>query len=302
MKKISKETENLIVIDYLDKKKSTTEIGKIFNVSPTCISNVLKRNKIELRDISSSKKGVKRGTKLPVDQIIKFYCEDKKTSEEIAKIIGYTQTSVLKILKGNKIEIRKSGWSDDYINPLTEEIRDIYLSGKGMLDVSKKTGMSYSGIYKILDRLSIIRSEDLGKSFLGKHHTLKSKNKIRKTKKENKEAGNYDHIYIKRTGYPYHEFIKIQPLYKQYHNKVRSITNRQDLSSLQNFNKRGKTGMIGKYHLDHKYSIKESFINDSDPEIIGNIKNLEFIKWEDNVKKQQGCSITISELLSIINE
>ena len=32
--------------------------------------------------------------------------------------------------------------------------------------------------------------------------------------------------------------------------------------------------------------------------IIGNIKNLEFIPWEENVKKRTNCSINITELIN----
>ncbi len=43
----------------------------------------------------------------------------------------------------------------------------------------------------------------------------------------------------------------------------------------------------------------EGFRTNIKPEIIGNIKNLEFIPWEENIKKRTKCSITIEELNKI---
>jgi hypothetical protein len=42
----------------------------------------------------------------------------------------------------------------------------------------------------------------------------------------------------------------------------------------------------------------EGFNNNVPAEIIGNIKNLEFIPWEENIKKRTKCSITINELIT----
>lgn len=53
----------------------------------------------------------------------------------------------------------------------------------------------------------------------------------------------------------------------------------------------------GNFHLDYKYSILEGYKNNISPEIIGNIKNLEFIPWEENIKKRTKNYITINELI-----
>jgi hypothetical protein len=80
---------------------------------------------------------------------------------------------------------------------------------------------------------------------------------------------------------------------------VYSITKQQSIHLLDNYEKRNNSGIEGAYHLDHKYSIIEGFRNNIKPEIIGNIKNLEFIPWEENIKKRTKCSITIEELNKI---
>jgi len=52
--------------------------------------------------------------------------------------------------------------------------------------------------------------------------------------------------------------------------------------------------------LDHKYSKLQGFKDNVNPEIIGNINNLEFIPWKDNISKKDKCSITINELLDLV--
>lgn len=84
--------------------------------------------------------------------------------------------------------------------------------------------------------------------------------------------------------------------YQVYRKKVWDFTNQNDLSLLENYDKRGLAGEIGAYHLDHKFSISRGYIEGVLPELIGSLKNLEFIPWEQNVKKQGNCSITLESL------
>ena len=76
------------------------------------------------------------------------------------------------------------------------------------------------------------------------------------------------------------------------------MSNQQPIENLPNCNKRGKSGIYGVYHLDHKFSIMVGFINKIDYNIIGNINNLEFIPWEDNIKKRTKCSINKKQLIN----
>jgi len=73
--------------------------------------------------------------------------------------------------------------------------------------------------------------------------------------------------------------------YQKYRGKVWSETNRQDLDSLENIEKRGKSGIDGAYQIDHIISIKEGFDKGIEPEIIGNIDNLQMLPWLENRKK-----------------
>jgi hypothetical protein len=88
--------------------------------------------------------------------------------------------------------------------------------------------------------------------------------------------------------------------FKKYRRKVYYWTSKNDLTKLENYDKRGRSG----YHLDHKYSIAEGFKNNVPPKVIGSIDNLEFLLYTDNVKKGTKCSIELeklNELLAAVN-
>lgn len=86
------------------------------------------------------------------------------------------------------------------------------------------------------------------------------------------------------------------PAYQAYRNRVKSVTKKQPIRLLENIEKRGPANVDG-WHLDHAYSVKQGFLNDVSPEIIGHICNLRMIPAKDNIIKKEGCSITLTELL-----
>lgn len=89
--------------------------------------------------------------------------------------------------------------------------------------------------------------------------------------------------------------------WKQYHKRVWRETVRQNLESLENYEKRGRADLVDNaYHLDHQYSIFEGFKNNISPEIIGNIANLKMIPHYENSSKCSKCSLTIEELIAKI--
>ena len=91
--------------------------------------------------------------------------------------------------------------------------------------------------------------------------------------------------YLKKNNITYDEYLERLPKFKKYHRDVMNITKKQDISNLPNLNLRGLAGVTGAYHLDHIISIKEGFDKNISAEIIGHITNLQFITWEDNIKK-----------------
>ena len=87
-----------------------------------------------------------------------------------------------------------------------------------------------------------------------------------------------------------------------YYKQVIKYTNNQPLLTLENYNNRGRAGIEGAYHIDHKISIKYGFVNSIPPYIIGNINNLEMLPWYDNIYKSSNCSINITDLLILMEQ
>lgn len=87
-------------------------------------------------------------------------------------------------------------------------------------------------------------------------------------------------------------YIEQLPKYRKYKREVLSITKKQPLHVLENYEKRGYYN----YHLDHMFTIISGFRENVCPYIIGNIVNLEMLTWKDNQKKHANCSLTKEQL------
>ena len=85
--------------------------------------------------------------------------------------------------------------------------------------------------------------------------------------------------------------------FKIYRKRVKYETEINDLTLLSNHEKRDKhTENEEAYHLDHIYSVAHGFENNIPPYIIGNIKNLQFIHWKENLSKNSDSWMTKDEL------
>ena len=125
---------------------------------------------------------------------------------------------------------------------------------------------------------------------------LKKSKLLKKRGKKTKNKGNgskKDKIYyeIRKITKRYPKIKKkiknIKDLDKRlYYARVWEVTECQPLSILENSNKRGWKN----YHLDHIYPISMGYKEKITPKKIGNIKNLRFIHYEENIKK--GSKIT----------
>lgn len=86
---------------------------------------------------------------------------------------------------------------------------------------------------------------------------------------------------------------------RRYRALVGSITNKQDITSLDNFEKRGNWHITQEtYHLDHMFSISDGFKENIPPYIIGHISNLIMLPASDNLSKSGKSSVTKEELFS----
>jgi len=90
----------------------------------------------------------------------------------------------------------------------------------------------------------------------------------------------------KRNGYEtYEEYQTTLSDWEKYKNEVWRITNQQPLTLLENFDKRGQSGIGDAYQIDHMYSILKGFKNQIPPALIGDIKNLQMLPWLENLQK-----------------
>jgi hypothetical protein len=271
---------------YTKKEYSYEEICYIINeyqngVSYTKIGKKLKRQKNNIKQILiENNVWVKNKNKLKKDfsqYEIKLIIGKYNEGYSIKKIhneFGFGLTPIKRILIENSII--RCGKSDGkkiiLNNDLKIQIKDLYLNQyKSIFEISKETGLT--------------------ESFINKYLSISD---FRRNKSESASVG-----LVKRyRNMKYDEYLKIVDMYYKYNLDVLKITKKQPVDKLEYYEKRGNSGVNGAYHLDHKYSIIEGFKNKIKPEIIGNIKNLEFIPWEENLKKRAKCSITINELIN----
>ena len=131
----------------------------------------------------------------------------------------------------------------------------------------------------------------------GIKHTEETKQKMRENHPDQTGVNNpfygkthseetLNKIYIANTGMTKEEYKKTLPEKEKYYRKVKQITNKQPIHLLENYDKlRGNAGVKGSYQLDHIIPKSYGFKTDIDPEIIGDINNLQFISWELNNEK-----------------
>ena len=127
---------------------------------------------------------------------------------------------------------------------------------------------------------------------------LPSRKKITKTESSNRQKK------LKLIREIYKKYPKIKKKIKSikdidkrlYYAKVWYITESQPIHTRKKFELRSFWG----HHLDHICSISEGYKNNISPEIIGNIKNLQFIPWDENYKK--GSKVEKSVLDGVIKK
>ena len=297
MRRLTVQEEDQIIDLYIKQEKSTTEVAEVVGYSSTLVAKVVKRRGYQVRSISKAKKGksVSKRKEYSEEEIINLY-KSGKSANQIGRKMNLSQSTILKVIRKSDVEMRN--FSDyEYGDVEThQKMKKLYLSGKSLMEVADELNVSYTNTHRVLSEFGVIRTELEYKSNVGKTISEKVKEKIKITKQIRKERGDYDHIYLERTGYTYEEFKKIQPKFRKYRQEVRSVTNSQSLHELDNYDKRGVSGQDGAYHLDHIYSVADGFQNNVPAEIVGNISNLKMIPWEMNLLKNSNSWITLNEL------
>ena len=232
----------------------------------------------------------------------------KKTNQSLRSMAKKVSISLKKIRKNNP------PWNKGLTkenNDVLKEMGDNHIGFKHdgetkklISEYSKKCWENEEYRKKCLLNLQRGQDEDIKK---------KSKEKIKKLwtlpEYENWRKSTLDNINKNRnvaewrkTGEKNGNFTPHQNMedFQLYKHLVWFYTRKNELFTLNNFNKRGHAARNKKsYHLDHKFSIKEGFKNKIPPEIIGSISNLDFIPWKQNIQKRHRCSITKHQLLKL---
>lgn len=249
---------------------SFSKISLLLKVGRENVKNILKEKNVWVENRDKLKKEFNDDE---INDILIKY-KNGLSLQKISEIYNVSKGPIKQILKDKNMlrEGRSNGVKINLTEEQKEEIKDLYLIG-----------------YK--NSLEIGQELNLSKSFIDKYLQLSN---IMRTKSEGVSVG----LIRRYRDISYGEYLKIEDDYKKYKNDVMKVTNQQPINKLPNYNKRGNSGVEGVYHLDHKYSILEGFKNKISPTIIGGIKNLEFIPWEENIKKRTKNSITINELIN----
>jgi hypothetical protein len=263
----SKEEIDNIIKDYQN-GVSLFKLRVIYKRKKENIKSLLMENNIFIEGRDKLKKDFNEEI---IEEILNYY-QKGMGSEKISKIYGVSKVPILRILKENNV--LQKGYSDGKKIILTDEqkhkIKDLYVNNYiNSEEISKIMNLNKSLIEKIL-----------------------SKSNYRRNRSQGTSIG-----LVKRfSGINYNEYINNLSEFKKYKRKVTSVTKKQPIHNLINFEKRGISGIDGNYHLDHKFSIVEGFKQKISPLVIGDITNLEFLPWQENIKKRTRCSINKKEL------
>lgn len=106
--KIAYNQSSLILKRYLD-GDSIIQIAKDYNVSRTPIQTILKQNNIKIRPKEESANYKNRKSVYEDIEIIINRYLNKESTKEICKDYGVSDRFILKVLKENKVPIRKGG-------------------------------------------------------------------------------------------------------------------------------------------------------------------------------------------------
>lgn len=136
-----RQERNLKIVELYKDNLSTSEIGKIFNLEPTYIYQIL--NKCGCVD----RHGRDYGLEERDQELLKAY-QSGLTAKEVGEKFGLKRTRIYKILEKNNCLERHCGKPN--IQQRNEDIIIAYNGGLSSIQVGKKFGLNKSSIIKIL--------------------------------------------------------------------------------------------------------------------------------------------------------
>lgn len=312
-KNILSKLEKENIVKYYNGDWSINKIAKHFKRSHKTITKILKGNNIEIREVKIIQKEDK-------PKIINLYTKGHDCNM-IAKKFNFSRSSIHKFLVKSGMKTRDRKDSTKEKNKERDiEIINIYKEKCPIVEISDKFDISSNTMYAVLRKydislqripvsIEVIRQiiEIYSKEFKNSYTIAKELNMIPQTilgilKRNNIKIRDVAQSQKELNDEEYEEYIKTITEFQKYRNEVLKVTNRQDLNSLPNIEKRGNWEVPGAYHLDHMYTVFEGFENKVPTEIIGNINNLEMLPFKDNLTKYTNCSHTLEELYAKIEK
>lgn len=113
-----------------------------------------------------------------------------------------------------------------------------------------------------------------------------SVHKYNKTFKDIIQQEHIDKMRATKAGFSsFEEYKEKYPEKEMYKRNVWRLTYRNDLESLDDWEKRGRCGVDGAYQLDHIISISDGYERGIPPEEIADMSNLRMIPWRENLLK-----------------
>jgi hypothetical protein len=177
------------------------------------------------------------------------------------------------IKRNSKCQKCGSGWMKGQTKETNDTIRK--MSEKVSNTWKEKFDGGYTVWNKGLNKDTNEIVKSISEKRTGKKHTEEIKKIISHHSKLRWENGVYKNQY----GENYTEFKKYQHKVHKLTSKIRHLIDGYDEK------KHGRMGVEGAYQIDHIIDIKFGFDNNISEEDIANIKNLQFITWEENIKK-----------------
>lgn len=297
---------------YVEEKMNGNKIAKLFNIKNSSLHKLLIRNEIKTRSNSENYEEKNNSIKnIDLEKnLIRLYLSNPKLEvKDIMNIIGVkSDAKFYEILKRNNINLRVEKLSLE----IKESIKYNFFIKMSIDNIADLLNVSCTSVLKTLHDLNIEIhrgiSKDMERKIINMYSEFKNAHDISSFLNTNPTTVinilNRNGIKVRGISQArkrindeeYAKFVEKIPEYMKYRTVVDKLTKRQNIKLFPNYEKRGKAGLIGAYHLDHKYSIVEGFLNNINPDIIANKENLEFITWEENNLKGRKCSITIEKL------
>lgn len=297
---------NIIQANILSKQAKTNKTTCIYNIDYISLINNI--SILEAEQIVLKFKADKATSK---ENFIKKHGEEKGSN--MFKRFQETSKSSSDNIKKRLKDIHGDNWENEWIKNKREKTQrcpEYYLSRKiaKNLDEAIKMVSEYQHRTAGINRQVYIdkgySDEDINEILVIIKSKQKNHGRNRKFLKE-KYGNEWEDIYEKNAKVYRKQmekkgiWISEEELdnFRLYKIKVGYATRQSiDMHFIEDIEKRSL-----EWHVDHIFSVKEGYVQDVDPKIIGSLVNLRILKSELNMSKKAKCDHTLEELYNKYN-